>query len=103
MHIGVKHSGDWFDEKSYPSVPYIVNLLMDPMEKATPDAPGYEYIGRKFVGWKLWAPTAAVPFLTAHLKSIQEYPPSQGSDTLSMKKAIDEVMKKMENPKGGNN
>jgi len=33
MHIGVKHKNDWFDPKSYPSVPYVVNLLMDPMEK----------------------------------------------------------------------
>jgi arylsulfatase len=35
MHIWVKHNGDWFDEKAYPSVPYIVNLLMDPLEKVT--------------------------------------------------------------------
>ncbi len=103
MHIGVKHSGDWFDSKSYPSIPYIVNLLMDPMEKVTPDAPGYEDAGRRFVAQKLWAPTAAGPYLAAHLKSLEEYPPSQGADTLNMKKAIDEAMKKMENPTGGNN
>ena len=33
--------------------PTIVNLLMDPLEKVTPDARGYEYAGRKFVGEKL--------------------------------------------------
>ena len=103
MDIGVKHNGDWFDEKSYPSVPYITNLLMDPMEKVTPDAPGYEYEGRKFVAQKLWAPTAAGPFLAAHLKSLQDFPPSQGADTLSMKKAIDGAMKKLENPAGSSN
>jgi arylsulfatase len=103
MHIGVKHHGDWFDPKSYPSVPYVVNLLMDPLEKVTPDAPGYEYAGRKFLAQKLWAPTAAVPFIMAHLKSLQEYPPSQGADTLSMKKAVEEVMRKMENAKGSSN
>jgi arylsulfatase A-like enzyme len=103
MHIGVKHHGDWFEDKSYPSIPYIVNLLMDPMEKVTPDAPGYEYEGRKFVAEKLWAPTAAVPFLAEHLKSLQEFPPSQGADTLSMKKAIDSAMQKMENARGVNN
>jgi arylsulfatase len=103
MHIGVKHHGDWFDEKSYPSVPYIVNLLMDPMERVTPDAPGYEYEGRKFFASKLWAPTGAGPFLAAHLKSLEEFPPSQGADTLSMKKAVDEVMKKLENPHGSSN
>jgi arylsulfatase A-like enzyme len=103
MHIGVKHNGDWFDEKSYPSVPYIVNLLMDPLEKVTPDAPGFEYAGRKFVAQKLWAPTAAVPFLTEHLKSLQEFPPSQGADTLSMKKAVDQAMKKMESANHSSN
>ena len=103
MDIGVKHHGDWFDEKAYPSVAYITNLLMDPLEKMTPDAPGYEYAGRKFLAEKLWAPTAAGPFLAAHLKSLGEYPPRQAADTLSMKKAIESAMKKLENPKGGNN
>jgi arylsulfatase len=103
MHIGVKHNGDWFDEKSFPSVPYIVNLLMDPMEKVTPDAPGFEYAGRKFVAQKLWAPTAAGSFLAEHLKSLQDFPPSQGADTLSMKKAIEEAMKKMASPNSASN
>jgi len=103
MHIGVKHKGSWFDEKAYPSVPYVVNLLMDPMEKMTPDSEEFAYAGQKFLAEKLWAPTAAVPFLTAHLKSLQEYPPSQGADTLSMRKAIESVMKKMENAKGSSN
>jgi arylsulfatase len=103
MDIGVKHNGDWFDEKSYPSVPYVTNLLMDPMEKVTPDAPGFEYAGRKFLAAKLWAPTAAGQFLAAHLKSLQEFPPRQAADTLSMKKAIEQAMSKMESPSGGNN
>jgi arylsulfatase len=103
MDIGVKHNGDWFDEKSYPSVPYITNLLMDPAEKVTPDAPGYEYEGRKFVAQKLWAPTAAGPFLAAHLKSLQDYPPRQAADTLSMKKAIEGAMKKLDSPGGSSN
>ncbi len=103
IHIGVKHQGDWFDEKAFPSVPYVVNLLMDPLEKVTPDAPGgYGYAGRKFVGQKLWAPTAVGPFLAVHLKSLQDFPPSQGADTLSMRKAIEETMKKMDNPRGPN-
>jgi arylsulfatase len=103
MHIGVKHDGNWFDEKSYPSVPYVLNLLMDPMEKVTPDSPEFGFEARKFFGHKLWAPTAAGPFLAEHLKSLQEFPPSQGADTLSMKKAIEEAMKKLEAPnKGGN-
>jgi arylsulfatase len=103
MHIGVKHHGSWFDEKSYPSVPYVVNLLMDPMEKVTPDSEEFGYEGRKFFASKIWAPTAAGPFLAAHLKSLQDFPPSQGSDTLSMKKAVEEAMKKLENPHGSSN
>jgi len=100
MHIGVKHNGDWFDEKSYPSVPYVVNLLMDPMERVTPDAPGYEYAGRKFLASKLWSPTASGPFLAAHLKSLSDYPPRQAADSLSMKKAVEKAMKMLENPRG---
>jgi hypothetical protein len=76
---------------------------MDPMEKMTPDSEEWGYIGRSFVAHKLWAPTAAGPFLAEHLKSLQDYPPSQASDTLSMKKNIDEAMKKLENPGASSN
>jgi arylsulfatase A-like enzyme len=103
MHIGVKHHGSWFDEKAYPSVPYVVNLLMDPMEKMTPDSEEWGYAGKKFLAQKLWAPTASGPFLAAHLKSLIDFPPSQGADTLSMRKAIENVMKKMEAPRGSSN
>lgn len=102
IHIGVKHKGTWFDEKSYPSVPYVINLLMDPMEKMTPDSEEWGYIGRKIVAKKLWAPTASVPFLHAHLQSLADYPPSQGGESLSMKKSIETAMKIMENPKSSN-
>jgi arylsulfatase len=61
------------------------------------------YIGRKFFAAKLWAPTAASRFLKAHLMSMQEFPPSQGADTLSMKKAIEMAMAKMDNPSGRSN
>jgi arylsulfatase A-like enzyme len=103
MHIGVKPNGLWFDEKMYPSVPYLFNLLMDPMEKMDPHSHEWGYIGRKFLGEKLWAPTASAAFLGAHLKSLQEYPPRQGADSLSMKKAIEGAMKKMESPQGSSN
>src|SRR5262245_13174163 len=103
MSIGVKHHGIWWDEKSYPSVPYVSNLLMDPMEKVTPDSEEYQYEGRKFVAEKLWVPTAAGPFLAAHLKSLQDFPPSQGADTLSMKKAVEEAMRKLDSPNGSSN
>lgn len=103
MSIGVKPNGIWWDQKYYPSVPYITNLLMDPMEKMQPGSEEWGYIGRKFVAQKLWAPTAAGPYLAAHLESLQTYPPRQGADTLSMKKAIDEAMQKLDNPNGSSN
>ena len=103
MHIGVKPDGSWWDEKYYPSVPYVFNLLMDPMEKMDPQSHEWGYIGRKFFAQKMWAPTAAGPFLAKFLESLKEYPPSQGADTLSMKKAIDSAMKTMENPGGASN
>jgi arylsulfatase len=103
MHIGVKPNGLWWDAKYYPSVPYIFNLLMDTMEKMDPESHEWGYIGRKFFAEHLWAPNAAGPFLAEHLKSIQEYPPRQGADTLSLKKAIDQTMQKMQNPNGSSN
>jgi len=65
MHIGVKPEGSWWDEKYYPSVPYVFNLLMDPMEKMDPQSHEWGYAGRKFFAQKMWAPTAAGPFLAA--------------------------------------
>lgn len=103
MHIGVKKEGSWWNEKYYPNVPYLFNLLMDPMEKMDPESAEWGYIGRKFLAAKLWAPTAATPFLQAHLKSLQDFPPSQGADTLSMKKAVEEAMKKMNSANGSSN
>jgi hypothetical protein len=34
---------------------------------------------------------------------LTDFPPSQGADTLSMKKAVEGAMKKMENPSGSSN
>src|SRR5262249_52385564 len=95
LHFGVKKEGSWFNEKAYPSIPYLFNLLMDPMEKMDPESSEWGYAGRKFVAQKLWAPTAAQSFLQAHLQSLGDYPPRQNADTLSMKKAVDEAMRKV--------
>jgi arylsulfatase len=103
LHIGVKHGGSWFDEKSYPSVPYVVNLLMDPMEKMTPDSREFAYMGQWFFAHKMWVGSGAGPVIAEHLKSLQEFPPSQGADTFSMKKAIENAMKKLEQPNGSSN
>jgi hypothetical protein len=39
-------NGIWFDPKTYPSVPYLFNLLMDPMEKMDPESHEWGYTGR---------------------------------------------------------
>lgn len=96
MHIGAKQEGSWWNEKYYPSVPYLFNLLMDPMERMDQESHEWGAAGRKFFASKLWALNSAAPFLGVHLKSLQDFPPSQGADTLSMKKALDETMKKLE-------
>jgi arylsulfatase len=103
MHIGVKPNGSWWDQKYYPNVPYVFNLRMDPMEKMDPHSHEWGYIGRKFLAAKLWAPTAAGDFIAAHLKSLMEFPPSQGADTLSLKKALEEAQRKMEQPNASSN
>jgi arylsulfatase A-like enzyme len=95
MHIGVKTEGNWWNVKRYPSVPYIFNLLMDPMEKMDPESHEWGYIGRKFFASKLWAPTAAGPYLAAHLASFNSFPPRQKAESLSAKKAVESAMEKL--------
>lgn len=95
MHIGVKYDGLWWNEKKYPNVPYLFNLLMDPMEKMDPESHEWGYIGRKFFAAKLWAPAAAQPFLAEHLKSLADFPPRQKAESLSLQKSIESTMEKL--------
>ena len=100
MHIGMKKEGSWWNTKSYPSIPYLFNLLMDPMEKMDQESHEWGAAGRKFFAAKLWALNSSAPFLQQHLKTLLQFPPSQGADTLSMKKALDEAMRKLEQSRG---
>ncbi len=104
MHIGVKRDGIWWNPKAYPSVPYIFNLLMDPMEKMDPESHEWGYIGAALLRLEdVGARTRRRRSSPTHLESLMKFPPSQGADTLSMKKALDEVMKKLETPHGSSN
>lgn len=103
MHIGLKKEGSWWNEKYYPNVPYLFNLLMDPLEKMDPESHEWGYAGRKFFAAKMWAPTAATPFVAAHLKSLQAYPPRQAADTLSLHKALEAAMNRLESSHTSNN
>ena len=100
MHIGVKKEGLWWNPKTYPSVPYLFNLLMDPMERMDQESHEWGATARRFFASKMWALNSSAPFIGAHLKSLSEFPPSQGADTLSMKRALDEAMRKLEKPRG---
>jgi hypothetical protein len=51
----------------------------------------------------MWAPTAAQSFIRTHLMSLKEYPPRQGADTLSLHKALEQAMAKMDSAKTTNN
>ena len=101
MHIGLKKEGSWWNEKYYPSIPYVFNLQMDPMEKMDAELHEWGYIGREFTMHKMWVLNAAGPIVAAHLKSMIEFPPSQASDTLNVKKALEEIQAKMEKAAAG--
>ena len=103
MHIGYKANGTWFDEKTYPSVPHLFNLLMDPLELMDPASEEYGYIGKEFFAHHMWAPNAAAPFIAEHLKSLMDYPPRQKADTLNIKKALENAQKMMEQPNASSN
>jgi arylsulfatase A-like enzyme len=96
MHIGAKKDGLWWNQKTYTSIPYLFNLLMDPLERMDQESHEWGSAGRNFMASKLWALNSATPFIATHLKSLTDYPPSQGADTLSLKKALDQTMKKLE-------
>jgi len=101
MHIGVKKEGSWWNEKYYPSIPYLFNLAMDPLEKMDQESPEWGTAGRRFFAHKMWALNASGPVIAAHLKTLMEFPPSQGADTLSIKKALEEMQAKMERAAAG--
>jgi arylsulfatase len=87
MHIGVKRGGSWWNEKYYPSVPYLFNLRMDPMEKMDPESDEWGGAGRQFLAHKMWALNAAGPFLAEHIQSLVQFPPSQGADSRKLESA----------------
>jgi arylsulfatase len=101
MHIGVKREGNWWNEKYYSSIPYLINLGMDPLEKMDQESPDWGFTGRLLFMHKMWVLNASALFIAEHLKSLMAYPPSQGSDTLSIKKALEEVQVKMEKAAAG--
>ena len=44
----VKPEGIWWNPKTYPSVPYLFNLLMDPMERMDQQSHEFGSAARRF-------------------------------------------------------
>jgi arylsulfatase len=50
----------------------------------------------QFSAEKMWAETAAKPFLLEHMVSLRTSPPRQAADRLALHKAPEGVMRKLE-------
>jgi arylsulfatase len=71
------------------------------MEKMSQESHEWQNASQTFFAHKMWALNASGPIIGAHLKTLMEYPPSQGADTLSLKKALEEMQAKMERAAAG--
>jgi arylsulfatase len=101
MSFAVKEDGLWWDPLVYPRVPYLFNLRMDPMELFDPHSPEWGYMGRKLFAEKLWTLIPAQGLIAAHIKSLQEWPPRQRAQSLSMQKAMEAAMQALERAPSG--
>ncbi len=95
MKFGVKAKGLWWDQLIYPSVPYLFNLRMDPMERIDPESEEWGYIGRLFMARKMWTMIPAQGIIRQHLQTLVDYPPRQAATSLSIRRAVEEIMKNM--------
>ena len=96
MHIGVKKEGSWWNEKSYPAFRISSTCSWTLWRRWTRSRTSGASQAANSLRAKMWALNSSGPFFAAHIKSIMEYPPRQGADTLSVKKVLEEAMKKME-------
>jgi len=101
MSFAVKEDGLWWDPLVYPRVPYLFNLRMDPMELFDPHSPEWGYMGRKLFAEKLWTLIPAQGLIAAHIKSLQEWPPRQRAQSLSMQKSMEAAMQSLERVPSG--
>ncbi len=101
MSFAVKEDGLWWDQLVYPRVPYLFNLRMDPMELFDPHSPEWGYMARKLFAEKLWTLIPAQGLIAEHIKSLQEWPPRQRAQSLSMQKAMEAAMQSLERAPSG--
>ncbi len=95
MKFSLKENGLWWDQLVSPSVPYLFNLRMDPMERVDPESEEWGYMGRYFMARKMWTMIPAPGIIQRHLQSRAEYPPRQRADSLSIREAVDRIMERM--------
>jgi len=73
---------------------------MDPMEHFDPHSHEWGYMARKLFAEKLWTLIPAQEILGEHMKSLQQWPPRQRAESLSMQKAMEAVMQQLEQAPG---
>ena len=98
--FGGKENGLWWEPIVYPSAPYLFNLRMDAMERFDPLFREWGYMGRKLVAEKMWTLVPAQGIIAEHMKSLQEWPPRQRAESLSLQKSTEAVMRQLENNPG---
>jgi arylsulfatase A-like enzyme len=87
MHFQIKD--DWFFGQSIrPTIPWPVNLRVDPFEQHM-DAPGYA----NYVGEKLWTIMPAGYILKQHLETFKEFPPRQAPPDFNPGELLKHVLK----------
>jgi len=101
LSFAIKEEGLWWDPLVYPRVPYLFNLRMDPMELFDPHSPEWGYMGRKLFAEKLWTLIPAQGVIAEHVASLKKWPPRQRTESLSMEKATDAIMKSIEQDAAG--
>ena len=101
MSFAVKEEGLWWNQLVYPRVPYLFNLRMDPMEIMDQESHEFGYIGRKLFAQKMWTLIPAQGVLAQHIETLKQFPPRQRAESLSMEKAMDALMKSMEQSAAG--
>ncbi len=100
MPFAIKEEGLWWDPLVYPRVPCLFNFRMDPMALFDPHSPEWGYMGRKLFAEKLWTLIPAQGIIAEHVKSLQEWPPRQRAESLSMQKTMEAMMKQLEKAPG---
>jgi arylsulfatase len=100
MLFAIKEEGLWWDPLVYPSVPYLFNLRMDPMERFDPHSREWGYMARKLLAEKMWTLVPAQGIIAEHMKSLQDWPPRQRAESLSLQKAMEAVMQQLEKDPG---